>query len=60
MRYNLISRTKQYFNYYKYNHILFYYQKSIKYKAYSNFYKISECYKNKGQKYLLYNSTHIL
>lgn len=50
MRYNLICRIKQYFNCYKYDHVLVYCQKCLKYKACLGLHRTSKYSWNKTQK----------
>ncbi len=58
MRYNPACRMKQYFNFYKYGHVLVHFQKTKKCRACSGSHRISECPQVKRQKCPLYNAAH--
>lgn len=59
MRYNPTCKIKQYFEYYKYVHVLVYCRKNIRYGACSSFYRTLKCPQDKKQKCYLCNSTYI-
>ena len=60
IRYNLACKIKQCFNCYEYDHVLVYYQKSIKCGAYLDSHRTSEYPQNKAQKFLLCSGAHPL
>ena len=58
IRYNPAYKIKQYFNCYKYGHVLVHCQKSTKCRASLDLHKTSECAQDKAQKCPLYNDAH--
>lgn len=58
IRYNLAYRIKQYFNCYKYSHVLVHYQKNKNCLAYSGLHRTLECFQDKAQKWPLFNGAY--
>lgn len=60
MKYNSANKIKQFFNNYKYGHILVYYQKITNCRASLGLNRTTEYSQNRVQKYFLYNSAYTL